>query len=379
MKSVSVKARYIFISMRFSLEKIIKRLLLGSIAGGAPFTVIRSLDESYYDDIVKKHIIDRRQIYKHKIDYYNFPESYPLQFRRNKSFEQRFVFLLNDVIASPRTGAIWLPEGKMLQESVGSLGRVMGWGGSLQDTCLTAKKISTEDEIICCPPTGYYHWLLEVTPNLANAVNIYPNVRILLPTSVPGYIMEALELLLGSEFKSRLIISDVPVRIIKMVMPQIEAYSGFVRLEDIEILRKAFLCKGETGSNHNNRIYVSRSRATKRRIGNEKEVEKILSQNGIEIVYPEELTFTQQINLFANAKEIIAPHGAGLANLVWAKSSARVLEIFPHNFFNDCFARLSMSRSLSYDYFSCQADAKSNGKIEIQALIAKLNVKKGQN
>ena len=373
MRSV-IKISSSLIRIRFLVVRIIEKMLLGPIASNAPYSVIRSLDENSHDAEVKKHIADKKQICREKFEYYDFPDSYPPQFRRYKSFERKSIFLLKDVVASPFTGAIWLPEGKLLQESVGSLGRLMGWGKILHDTCLPLKLTSIESQIVCCPPVGYYHWLVEVMPNLINAVNVCPNAKVLLSVESPAYIRQALALLFGDGYTKRLVVSDAPVQVMRIAMPQFEEHSGYVRLEDIETLRKTFLSEKRTLGNSPTRIYVSRSRTARRSMGNEKEVEKVLLREGVEIVHLEELAFEQQIELFNCADEIIAPHGAGLANLVWAEPFSRVLEIFPHRFFNDCYARLSVSRSLAYDYFSCSPDAHSHGYIDVDKITSWLDL-----
>ena len=65
------------------------------------------------------------------------------------------------------------------------------------------------------------------------------------------------------------------------------------------------------------------------------------------------MNFHDQINLFSNARIIIGPHGAGLSNMIWASLPCEIIEIFPHNFFNDCYARLAKSLGFGYEYVLC--------------------------
>ena len=76
------------------------------------------------------------------------------------------------------------------------------------------------------------------------------------------------------------------------------------------------------------RLYVSRSKATSRRIINEDALWQILERNGFEMFSPEGLSVEQQIRSFADAEMIVAPHGAGLANLIYA-SQPKVVELLP--------------------------------------------------
>ena len=45
----------------------------------------------------------------------------------------------------------------------------------------------------------------------------------------------------------------------------------------------------------------------------------------------------EQIDRFAAAEVIVAPHGAALANLVFARPGVRVLELFAPDYVNPCY------------------------------------------
>lgn len=74
-------------------------------------------------------------------------------------------------------------------------------------------------------------------------------------------------------------------------------------------------------------IYISRKLASKRKITNESEIIDILKKYNYEIVYCENIPFVDQVKLFSLAKNIVAPHGAGLTNLFWSKSNTTILEL----------------------------------------------------
>lgn len=83
----------------------------------------------------------------------------------------------------------------------------------------------------------------------------------------------------------------------------------------------------ERNSRNRKKFYVSRRFARTRLISNELECEKLLAARGFEIVHLESLNFAEQISVFQDADCIIAPHGAGLANMVFASASCRFLEL----------------------------------------------------
>lgn len=98
------------------------------------------------------------------------------------------------------------------------------------------------------------------------------------------------------------------------------------------------------------RIYVSRGEARFRRVVNEGELVPLLQSRSFDIVRLELLTFEEQVNLFANAEVVIAPHGAGLVNLAFCKPGTRVLELFSPDYVNVTFQSLATAAALNSFY-----------------------------
>ena len=82
---------------------------------------------------------------------------------------------------------------------------------------------------------------------------------------------------------------------------------------------------------------------------NEAEILELLQAYGFIEVRLEELAFTDQVRLFRDADVVVAPHGSGLANLVFCAPGARVIELFPAAVL-DFYFRLSQAVGLDY-YF----------------------------
>jgi hypothetical protein len=74
------------------------------------------------------------------------------------------------------------------------------------------------------------------------------------------------------------------------------------------------------------KLYVTRRNAKVRRLLNEEEVAAHLRERGFEVVALETLPLRKQIRRFAEAEMIVAQHGAGLVNLLFAQDP-RVLEV----------------------------------------------------
>lgn len=76
------------------------------------------------------------------------------------------------------------------------------------------------------------------------------------------------------------------------------------------------------------RIFISRANASKRRMVNEEEVAEFLRAFGFESVTLEEMSYLEQIEMFADASVVIGQHGAGLTNLLYVPPETTVIEIF---------------------------------------------------
>ena len=98
----------------------------------------------------------------------------------------------------------------------------------------------------------------------------------------------------------------------------------------------------------NRRIYVSRLGNDRRALQNEAEVIAQVSRYGFEVVELDGMDVREQILLFAQASHVVAPHGAGLTNLLFCHPGTVVCELLPSHYVNWCFRRMASLRYLQY-------------------------------
>ena len=75
--------------------------------------------------------------------------------------------------------------------------------------------------------------------------------------------------------------------------------------EIIKELRNGFLAN-ITSKKRNRKIYISRSKARRRKISNEILIIPLLLKYGIEMIHCEDLTFKEQVELFSETKLLIS-------------------------------------------------------------------------
>jgi hypothetical protein len=129
------------------------------------------------------------------------------------------------------------------------------------------------------------------------------------------------------------------------------------------------------------KIYISRCKASKRRILNESQILPLLREYGYSVVHAEEMSLGDQIKLFSQTTHLVSIHGAGLSNMVFMPPKSKVVEIRhkEDNFMLNCFHTLAHTFDMEYYcVFGCaQDDSLSNENRpedkSIQADIAMLN------
>jgi capsular polysaccharide biosynthesis protein len=96
------------------------------------------------------------------------------------------------------------------------------------------------------------------------------------------------------------------------------------------------------------RIYISRKDTLRRGVDNEDEVEHALAQRGFTSVILSTLPLTEQVSLLRNAEFIIAPHGAGLTNIVFSGQKKKLIELMPDDYLNQCFRAIADVKEFDY-------------------------------
>jgi len=97
--------------------------------------------------------------------------------------------------------------------------------------------------------------------------------------------------------------------------------------EGVNWLRARLAAQLAPPAQANELLYASRREQANRRLLNEAEVEAMLERMGFRIIVPGEMRVPEQIDAFSHARVVVAPHGAALANLVFAPPGATLVEI----------------------------------------------------
>jgi capsular polysaccharide biosynthesis protein len=189
---------------------------------------------------------------------------------------------------------------------------------------------------------NYYHFLTDVLPKLALLADCpdLPAIDAYYVPSNRGFqkaLLERAGVAMDRVIDSR----EVPyLRARQLVVPGLPDAHLQAPPWIVDWLRVTLLAGVPTGGSR--RLYLTRGGRRSTRIAvNEPEVVAALEPLGFEVFDAGAHSVTEQIEAFANAEFIIAPHGASLANLVFATGPTRVVEMFPPDYVNTCYWALS--------------------------------------
>jgi hypothetical protein len=123
------------------------------------------------------------------------------------------------------------------------------------------------------------------------------------------------------------------------------------------------------------RLYVSRRDASRRRVVNETDLLRPLLARGFEIVSLDGRSFADQVDLFRSAAVVVAPHGAGLTNLLFTGAGTRVLELQERGAERPHFRRLAAAVGAEYRSVACVPDPRRprDMVVDVTSALAVLN------
>jgi len=116
-----------------------------------------------------------------------------------------------------------------------------------------------------------------------------------------------------------------------------------------ELLRpvREALCPEPVEKPHR-RIYISRAKAQRRKLLNEKDIWPILEKLGFELVFMEEMSFPAQIEAMQQAEIVVAIRGAAITNVLFCQPGTHVVEIADLSFPNPNFYALASAMGHHY-------------------------------
>ena len=239
------------------------------------------------------------------------------------------------------------------------------------------------------------HWVTEYVPKIAMAAlaGLKP-MPVLIDRQMPKTSRQSLDVFMSGRTETYVVPYLAPLRVKRLWVASNPMYMGFyptiwndntwmsmsaplqsyARL--LAELRRLgnFEALAPTGAD---RVYLAR-KATRRKklLENHADVEALMERQGFKVLYPEDLSFIDQIRHVYHAKCIAGPEGSNMLLALFGKPGARILTLSsPHTFplsdLNSCYSSIGLDYTVFTGPFTARDDDWlfwSGYRIDVEAL-----------
>ena len=194
---------------------------------------------------------------------------------------------------------------------------------------------------------NYFHWMTEMLPRIVAMKYHHPLVPVVIPSNYLKYpfIVESLALL-KIDFKTFDIRQTLKIdRLYAISVTHVGRFNEGL----MHFFQDKFIHDFTHSSHPERLVYITRGKARRRRVSNEDQVFELLGSRGFEKVTLEDLHLKDQVQLFQEARVVVASHGAGLTNIMFMQKGQTVIELKSDN--NNYWCYFSLARVFGLKYF----------------------------
>jgi hypothetical protein len=268
------------------------------------------------------------------------------------SYPAPYIAELKDIVVIPGCKILLNAKGEALSDEIDSGIRLFNLGPKLCDMkitdgpCLHLNSVDAESAVIPVGihltgehETNYFHWIVEILPRLFLFEKCMTDKQIplLISNDLHANLYSLLDRIRATERPVLKLQRSCHYLVARLIYP-----SDVTRIFDtydrapgtdtvylpVALLREmAKRIKRGTvpaGSCFGKCLYIRRNSGY-RKLLNEAEIERLLVAKGFEVVETGSLSIDEQITRFSQARIIVGPSGAAMANMLWCEPGARVV------------------------------------------------------
>lgn len=317
----------------------------------------------------KTQILPVLQVIRHEPA--NYSEMHALKkdfIHLNETIPPVYLLEIKNAYVSP-FGIVY-KNGFVVEESVYSMFKPKTFYLSFYKKLLLNKVVKINGDCIVAHNSyfqNYYHWLLEAVPRLFLLKDKAPQLKLILNANSPNFIKQYVSLF---GFKEIVYLQDDVMAKVDQITFTSFTSRGLAMYEPVirDMVKWLFQKNNiQENSNPTKNIFITRKSAKYRRLINEPEIIDYLSSKGFEIVTLENLSVKEQMQLFADAKNVIGTQGAGMANMIYSTHGKMLMTIIHEEHPDDAYYnQTNVNNTLCY-YFQCKGvgnfDYKNNDDI----------------
>jgi capsular polysaccharide biosynthesis protein len=207
--------------------------------------------------------------------------------------------------------------------------------------------------LVLAAPTGkgnYYHWMFHVIGRFSVLKVLEMNLdefdHILVPKTYASFQQQSL---VDFNFPVEKIVYLDNNEFIEIEHATVPSYLYFHPMVP-HFLRRSYL--HQKLGDYPKKIYISRRKSKIRKLLEEDFlVEILVNEFGYKEIFLEDLTLQEQANTLNRADFVIAPHGAGVPNIIYCKPATKVIEIIPYSWINVIYWIYAEYQKLDYHAF----------------------------
>lgn len=182
---------------------------------------------------------------------------------------------------------------------------------------------------------NWYHWMIEYLPRALEVEHmVEPDIPWVVSNRVPSSGLEALKMISKREilvcdseklchFDNLKVLSPNSSVIDTLLAPW-EKISRF-NVANLRALREQLLIHS-TESKFSKRVFIER-KSTHRNVVNQEQLVEVAVNQGFEPISIDDLSFSDQLNLFANSEAVITAGGAVMANFIFMKPNSQLIQL----------------------------------------------------
>lgn len=278
------------------------------------------------------------------------PPQYVARFKDCLTFPRSNIVLqggrlIYDLAAHPDSGIADIKDGKNTDQIMTA---VYGGGRALVEEPAEVRSLESGLMMFGLQSKNYGHWLLEFVPRMLwfNDPVCPADFPICIDDHMPATHRQIVELLdtRGREILPlpaqavrfrELGVAPVPTFFPFDARPDVPVYDSVWPKDILGAMRRAVLdrlaARGVDLRSTGRRIVLSRKGFMQRQLVNEAEIINALARYGFEVVYPEKLSFIEQIALYHSADVIVGSASSAMTNTIFCNDKARVVALIHEN------------------------------------------------
>ncbi len=203
---------------------------------------------------------------------------------------------------------------------------------------------------------AFFHWMYDVLPGIhlmeKSGIDLNSIDYFVFNNYDFSYQKETLELLGIPEHKIIRSIDKPYIQAKKLIVPAPNLFQNDTTTPEwiCNFIKQKLLPETAKNKTANRHIYINRKNAISRNVVNQDELMKQLESLNFESVVLESLTISEQAELMASASVVLAPHGAGLSNIVFCQPGTKIIELFAPTYVPPCYRIISNICGLEHYY-----------------------------